>query len=547
MKKFIVALIGIVVLSGAISTVSAAEIPDEQMVVPRPPIENVGGYSGAYYDDQRTLFRAFTYVEAWKSRNFVEGGATTCTSALEEPCKSTSNLFFETPLSPCSIDVNRDCVQTFSGKSENGEWKDAELVETLTSRFGNLSSQLLNRYNTPFIGDPARGVPNSGYVSSWKIPSLSHQGGDEYLLIPKLNAEHMGKSGTDLANLDVGVFAVSRLSSANKSEADCFFLTATSCFIRWAHPEKSEFRVAIKTGANIVGWFHGRIYEPTIENSKLSDGQSLITVEGASMKVPVLAVWSKNSELPKNLDDMIEQEFKDRGNQFAGVAVFGGNSKSRAEQAVIDERNPSFNEWNFARYLEWVKVAQDKAYSNPSTWSFRTMESTNQFWRCFDGKAVIGMVTTNSNAYLAGPPQFSDGVLSYKVSSPHYDSKGNVQIGTYDLAIQSDVARCIYGFTSAPIQATISVIYDDGQTKSATTVVSERNGWLRLSAKGFTYSSPVVKVSLSQNSPVSSVSGNPISTRVATKKSIICVKGKQSKKVTAINPKCPAGYKKKAA
>jgi hypothetical protein len=33
---------------------------------------------------------------------------------------------------------------------------------------------------------------------------------------------------------------------------------------------------------------------------------------------------------------------------------------------------------------------------------------------------------------------------------------------------------------------------------------------------------------------------------VAMKKSsITCVKGKTSKKVTAVNPKCPTGYKKK--
>jgi hypothetical protein len=31
----------------------------------------------------------------------------------------------------------------------------------------------------------------------------------------------------------------------------------------------------------------------------------------------------------------------------------------------------------------------------------------------------------------------------------------------------------------------------------------------------------------------------------AKKSTITCVKGKLTKKVTAVNPKCPAGYKKK--
>jgi hypothetical protein len=33
---------------------------------------------------------------------------------------------------------------------------------------------------------------------------------------------------------------------------------------------------------------------------------------------------------------------------------------------------------------------------------------------------------------------------------------------------------------------------------------------------------------------------------MAKKSTITCVKGKMTKKVTAVSPKCPAGYKKKA-
>jgi hypothetical protein len=97
------------------------------------------------------------------------------------------------------------------------------------------------------------------------------------------------------------------------------------------------------------------------------------------------------------------------------------------------------------------------------------------------------------------------------------------------------------------------VVYADGEAKKATTLVSEKNNWLRLSAKGFTYSSPTVKVRLTQEAaPVVTQSASPTPTPsavakpVAAKKtSITCVKGKTSKKVTAVNPTCPKGYKKK--
>ena len=44
---------------------------------------------------------------------------------------------------------------------------------------------------------------------------------------------------------------------------------------------------------------------------------------------------------------------------------------------------------------------------------------------------------------------------------------------------------------------------------------------------------PTVKVSLPTQAPV------------AKKTTITCIKGKTVKKVTAVNPKCPSGYKKK--
>lgn len=545
MKKLIVMML-LVLAIGPISQINAVDIPDEQLQMPRPPVENTGGYSGAYYDDQRTLFRAFTYLESWPQMAFINGSQQTCSSMADETCTASNYLFYETPISPCSDQRTRDCVVSLSGKKVEGEWINAAAIETVSVSTINLPDDVRKRYFTPFTGNPARGIPDSGAMSIWKIPGMSHAGGgDEYLLIPKLNGSHIDKTGKKASNLDVGIFPVTKTPSSGKNERDCFILTDAYCLIRWAHPDSSSFKVSVRTSTNIIGWFHGRIYEPTIASAKQGDGQTLITIEGASMKVPVLAVWGKNTELPKELDEMIEKEFIDRNRQFAGVGVYIGDDKDRSKQAVIDERNPSFDENFFARYLLWVEVAKDKAYANPSTWSFRTMENYAQYEKCIGSSGVAGMVTTNSNAYIAGPPVFKDGVLSYKVSSPHYDSKNEIQVGTYDLAIRSDIARCIYGFTSAPIQASVSIIYDDGQTKSATTVVSERNGWLKLSAKGFTYSSPTLKVSFTQEKPATGAAN--ASTVKQSKKTIICTKGKTAKKVIAVNPKCPTGFKKKVA
>jgi hypothetical protein len=156
---------------------------------------------------------------------------------------------------------------------------------------------------------------------------------------------------------------------------------------------------------------------------------------------------------------------------------------------------------------------------------------------------LVGLVTSNALTYSDGAPTFdaSTGDLTYKVASPHFKEDGKIALGTYDLAIRSDVVRCLYNFTNAPIRATISITSEDGNNQVATTVVNEKDGWLYLSAKGYTFSSPTIAVKMQQDAPAATASPTP----VAVKKSTIkCVKGKTSKSVTAVNPKCPAGYKK---
>ena len=154
---------------------------------------------------------------------------------------------------------------------------------------------------------------------------------------------------------------------------------------------------------------------------------------------------------------------------------------------------------------------------------------------CFADKSrVVGVVTTSATAMEPATPEFKNGLLTYKVAGLHYAPDGKtLNEGSYDLVMRSDVARCLYGFSKAPISATVSVVGEGGENKVATTVVSEKNGWLKLAAYGFTFSSPTISVKLSQASAP------------AKKTTITCVKGKLTKKVTAVGPKCPTGYKKK--
>jgi hypothetical protein len=118
--------------------------------------------------------------------------------------------------------------------------------------------------------------------------------------------------------------------------------------------------------------------------------------------------------------------------------------------------------------------------------------------------------------------------------------------------MRADVARCVYGFSSAPIRAEISITSGDGSTQEiASELVSEKDGWISLSAKNFTFSAPTLKVKLTQEkpkevtpTPAPSASAAPVVVKAAVK-TLKCFKGKAVKTIKGAKPKCPAGYKVK--
>jgi len=164
------------------------------------------------------------------------------------------------------------------------------------------------------------------------------------------------------------------------------------------------------------------------------------------------------------------------------------------------------------------------------TWSISNLLQTSPQPCLADSSRLLGLVTTNATVYGAAPPVFTAGSLNYEVSALHRVPGGDVFSGSYDLVLRSDTARCLYGFSDAPVRAEISVRSEDGTEQVATTSVSESDGWLRLSARNFTFSSPKISVVLTSDAPKT--------------KTIVCKKGKKRKKVSGVNPVCPAGWRK---
>jgi hypothetical protein len=309
----------------------------------------------------------------------------------------------------------------------------------------------------------------------------------------------------------------------------------TGCLVQHAFPTDFKYDLSIRLSKEPRAWLHGRITDPSISITT-TNGSTTIKVEAQPTKVPIYSYGATWSALPPGIQNYWTECLKVK------ECGFTGNSHSADPmQRYITDTLDQTGDVAIKTLKTFLSAASDQAAAVPSNWSYRTlapweMQSAD---RCFtSGDGVKGLVTTNSTTYSAGPPSFTNGTLNYVVASPHYSSDGSVFKGNYNLVIKSDVARCLYGFSKAPINATISVTSADGTPEIATTVVGEKDGWLYLKANNFEFSAPTVQVKLTQDGFVAPKA--PITTK---SKTITCLKGKLTKVVsTAI---CPAGYKKK--
>jgi hypothetical protein len=567
LNKFWLALLLPIVLVGTGSMSSAAGIPDEQVTRLLPPDLNPG-WVGAYLDDANTImnpsfFYAGEYSEIDRSQGLV------CSSVNDAQCTKFPYFNFNAYLPKCNENpsVITDCIENLHLTKANGE-----LVQGVFSTYMPKTTQEVVK------GDATKGLPAAWNPSIWTFPGVTHDGGNEFLVFPGVftwNAQTSDPSKH--LQLFVNIFPISRVTSTFTHKPAQMFQRSTGELVRgheiqsedcplwlgnfecakpWPFPEGLRLGLTVKTSGPLDGWIHGRITEPSISATKNGAGVTL-DVEAGTTKVPVFGIWKKyNAVKPETkvlLDSLRGKQkgsiYNDRDNKIwnqSGVIPY--------EKLVIQHDLDNYTEDTFKEFLAWLSESDDKSLATKSQWALYTRQdqSNSQVATCSAANdGVDGIVSTNATNYLSEPPIFDETTksLNYKVASPHFDKNGNTNLGSYDLIINSKLARCIYKYSEAPVQASVSVISASGEQQVTTSTLIEKNGWLRLSVKGFTYSAPTVRVKLTQEAvkieatPSPSASTAPI---LSVKKSTItCVKGSTSKKVTAVSPKCPTGYKKK--
>jgi hypothetical protein len=564
MRKVSLFLISILLLAVLPGGAQGAQTPDEHWQVPSP---TANGQIGVGFDDREDYFS----IGALRALVYKKGIPTgpVCSSLADPACEGAEYFAVKASLTPCDLLVKVNCVESLianlpDGRSEKAEFKN--YVSTDASVF--------------WTGNSTLNVPDSKSEMIWNFPTLSHAGGKDFLVNVILDGDFTPKNSPRWSRLVAMVQPVTKVadSSAYRPVAfsnddmswmskeaieggngwagaqrgglhkNCATTTDGFCFRREPFPEGTSLSLSIRTNSQVGGWIHGRMKSPNIKIEEI-DGYWRTTVGGKPTEVPVVGIWFDN----KDFTDEAKIAYKNAGESTWGVAS-GGVATRYGSTGQYD--SVTISRLNSIRSL-----IKDKASANPEIWSFGTISPqklasdiaalSGKSSCVSNAKGLTGIVMTNATTYDGSVPVFSekDQTLNYLVSAPHFAANGEEFLGTYDLVIRSDVAKCIYGFNQTPTSATVSIIRGEAVEKVSTTTLSEKDGWLSLSAYGFTFSSPKISVKLiaptvaPAASPVVAPSLKPAPAKVATQKSIVCAQGKNKKKLTGTNPKCPKGYK----
>lgn len=573
-RVFIVALLlPTVVGPGSPWALAAADIDAEY----RDPNEPGDGMQVVILND-RVLGpgQAFSFLMGPSDRSGRYGPL--CDSLTNERCSGEKTVSYKAVLQPCSQLNQLDCISGFGSAMESNERTSGSFLGTFPTR---------GRHD--FTGDASKKLPSGGAATLWSLPSQPHRGGTTYMVQVVVSGSKAARSDTFSSNNDFVIevtpveivsddgtqcdldpesgapeecgedqgpgFYVTQIvdeepvtgiaSRVSSSDFDCILLAQKQCARRHPFPSDARLYLTVRLAQSPTGWLHGRVSKPLVAVNSLGGTAVEINIAANAVKSPVVAQARRWVDLPSPL----REAYRATGGYNGAPA----GTRNRAQfESGPEIRNaisaPSaYSTTGMSELLAWLPHIGDKSTADISRWMLRSMSDGELAGAssCFSNRNQLnGLLMTNATQYSAGPPTFDReaGSLEYKVAAPHYTSGGSTFLGTYDLVMRSTVARCLYGFTNAPLNVSISVVDNDGGNSVATKVVSERDGWLRIAAYGFGFSAPTIKVQMTQEvAPVA----KPSNTATGKRTSITCKKGQATRKVTGTKPTCPKGWKSK--
>ena len=511
---------------------------------------SIGIYGATYSEAIIGIYPSFV-MGARKNPNGASPIEFVCETATDPKCVTEESPgIAHMIIPPCEVDSSTMCIEGLSVGKE-GSLQPAKFTRLVKSKMveGNKLSKIPNGYNQ----------------SLWKLPSsngFSEQDFAVYVLykstlkgvvvdfqtqvnpyVESRDSRYREQTASNEPIADGG----QRIVGSN-GDYGCIWIEQGLCGKASSFQDGMRVELKLRVFDGVAGWLSGRLKAPEVSIQDAGASLRSMKISGEPVSVQKAFAKVKIADAPADVKSEVSY-----------VGIKDDQQYLFTSSANDGKAIEFFNLWD--KHKLWP----DNAASVSTAWGFSTLLASNE--PCLsDRSRVVGLVTTNAMVYDGAPPKFSNGEIQYRVASVHNDPQGKKFQGLYDLVIDSKVARCLYNYSNAPISASVSISSSEGNQTVTTTVVTEKDGWFRMGAYGFHYSAPTIKVKLSQEVVVPTPTGTPVPAEtkapivtptqsatpapspkpvVAKKTTITCVKGKLTKKVSAISPKCPAGYKKK--
>lgn len=441
-----------------------------------------------------------------------------CSSLSDPKCKDATQTEFISVLPVCQDSIDIDCIVGLEVVNQQGKSFKAsfikKFIENGVNDFPGGQSNRLPQGSTPSVWNfsDAPGIdPKQDYLVNFRVlgykvlPTFNSTTGNEqfkfsafdsfispitYKFGNYLPSELViGREAGRYRNVQHIATSFQWANNSQDSIYSCLAVTTGICAQPANFAPDYSYKLTARLNQSPSGWIHGRLQNAEVTLNE-SSGQYIFTIQGKAVDVPVVGVRANMGSEPNGLGDWFWR--------FGEDFIYGNNSTISTPKVDSDDA--------FRLIDIWSKQINDQANNISSRWSARTLSYSGDRTNCLKDKGtLIGVVATNSMLYSSGPPKFNSQLqtLDYTLASPHLTDDGKVFRGVYELQLRSDVARCLYNFTKAPISASISIVKEQGSTSISTTTISEKNNWLKLGAFNFTFSKPVVRVKLSQKKTIS--------------------------------------------
>ena len=431
-------------------------------------------------------------------------------------------------VSPCTASTpmgysDLPCIRALQYRSKgSGKWLDARISQTSLAPLVELMPGDLSRGGelTETRGSDDRWYLNSGSSSLWESPPIA---GDVSTTNRIFIVEATVASRVLPKTFSLSLIPVEITTELSNDLSD----VRQSFFRRVPFPENHEFQILIKESQRM---------QPLQFVTSRTKNANLVRTIGRSNSLDIIFSGEPSSH------SILESDYKTCADPLM-VKVMGSTC-----EFVLGDRWKVYP-WDRAitDFLSEDYIENFREKATTSDWSFQGGQDAALIIDFVQGCSysnVFSLTATNAPVYHVNPPRWdkTDSSLSVKIANTHLKSDSQLQRGFFSIRLKLSSAACMWGIDRNNVSASVEILSENGLVQNVATSsikIDEEADQVSINLSGFTFSSPTIKIKLSEKTSKSKVASTPAS----SKKKITCAKGKQRLTVAAAKG-CPTGFKR---